>query len=77
MATQDALRMTPEELQARMARGEPVVVLDVRTEDALSVHLWNERLELKGFHNELVTAFYVPEEEWASGEQAETKAAGK
>ena len=22
--------------------------------------LWNERLELKGFHNELVTAFHVP-----------------
>jgi len=23
-------------------------------------HLWNARLELKGFHNELVTAFHVP-----------------
>jgi rhodanese-related sulfurtransferase len=38
MATQDALRMTPEELHARMTQGELVVVLDVRTEDALSVH---------------------------------------
>ena len=23
-------------------------------------HIWNEQLELKGFHNELVTAFHVP-----------------
>ena len=39
MATQDALRMGPEELHARLARGEAVVVVvDVRTEDALSVH---------------------------------------
>jgi rhodanese-related sulfurtransferase len=38
MATQDALRISPEELHARMARDEAVVVLDVRTEDALSVH---------------------------------------
>jgi len=38
MATQDALRMSPEELHARIARGEAVVVVDVRTEDALSVH---------------------------------------
>jgi rhodanese-related sulfurtransferase len=38
MATQDALRMGPEELHARIVRGEAVVVLDVRTEDALSVH---------------------------------------
>ncbi|HEV8714760.1 MAG TPA: hypothetical protein VGX03_18265 [Candidatus Binatia bacterium] len=38
MATQDALRMSPEELYARRARGEAVVVVDVRTEDALSVH---------------------------------------
>ncbi len=38
MATQDALRMGPEELHARITRGEAVVVLDVRTEDALSVH---------------------------------------
>jgi len=30
--------MSPEELHARMARGESVVVLDVRTEDALRVH---------------------------------------
>ena len=38
MATQDALRMSPEELHTRRAQGEAVVVLDVRTEDALSVH---------------------------------------
>jgi rhodanese-related sulfurtransferase len=38
MATQDALRIRPEELHARIAQGEAVVVLDVRTEDALSVH---------------------------------------
>lgn len=38
MATQEALRMSPEELHIRMARGEAVVVLDVRTEDALSVY---------------------------------------
>jgi rhodanese-related sulfurtransferase len=38
MATQDALRMSPEELHARIAQGEAVVVVDVRTEDALSVH---------------------------------------
>ncbi|MBI3302632.1 MAG: hypothetical protein HYZ72_11255 [Deltaproteobacteria bacterium] len=37
MATQDALRISPEELHTRMAQGE-TVVLDVRTEDALSVH---------------------------------------
>jgi rhodanese-related sulfurtransferase len=38
MAAQDALRMSPEELHARIERGEPVVIVDVRTEDALSVH---------------------------------------
>jgi rhodanese-related sulfurtransferase len=38
MAAQDALRMSPEELHARIGRGEPVVIVDVRTEDALSVH---------------------------------------
>lgn len=38
MAAQDALRMSPEELHARIGRGEPVVTVDVRTEDALSVH---------------------------------------
>lgn len=38
METQDALRMSPEELHARMAQGEGVVMLDVRTEDALSVY---------------------------------------
>ena len=38
MATQDALRMSPQELHDRVARGENVIILDVRTEDALSVH---------------------------------------
>lgn len=38
MATQDALRMSPEELYTRLARGEAIAVVDVRTEDALSVH---------------------------------------
>lgn len=38
METQDVPRMNPRELHARMAQGERVVVLDVRTEDALSVH---------------------------------------
>jgi len=38
MAAQDALRMSPEELHTRIERGDPVVVVDVRTEDALSVH---------------------------------------
>jgi len=38
MATQDALRMSPRELHDRIARGENVVVLDVRTADAISVH---------------------------------------
>ncbi|MGH7961485.1 MAG: rhodanese-like domain-containing protein, partial [Candidatus Binatia bacterium] len=30
--------LRPEELDARIARGENVVVLDVRTEDAVRVH---------------------------------------
>jgi rhodanese-related sulfurtransferase len=38
MSTQDALRMTPDELHARLDRGEPVIILDVRTEDARKVH---------------------------------------
>ena len=38
MATQDALRMSPEELYTRIAKGEPLTILDVRTEDGLSVH---------------------------------------
>lgn len=38
MATQDVLRMTAEELHARLQSGEAIVVLDVRTEDALRVH---------------------------------------
>lgn len=38
MATQDAPRMTAEELHSRLAQGEAIVVLDVRTEDALRVH---------------------------------------
>lgn len=38
MATHDALRMSPQELHERMARGEHVVLLDVRTKDAISVY---------------------------------------
>lgn len=38
MATPDALRISPAELHTRIVQGETVVVLDVRTEDALSVH---------------------------------------
>ena len=38
MATSDVPRMSPEELHARRAQGEEIVVLDVRTEDALRVH---------------------------------------
>jgi rhodanese-related sulfurtransferase len=38
MATTDALRISPEELQTRIAHREPVMILDVRTEDALNVH---------------------------------------
>ena len=34
----DVPRMSPEELYTRMAQGEAVVVLDVRTTDGLSVH---------------------------------------
>jgi rhodanese-related sulfurtransferase len=38
MPTQDALRMTPHELHERLLRGDTLVILDVRTEDALRVH---------------------------------------
>jgi len=38
METQDVPRISPGELHTRIAQGEGVVVLDVRTEDALSVH---------------------------------------
>ena len=38
MATQDAVRMSPRELHDRIARGENIIVLDVRTADAVSVH---------------------------------------
>lgn len=38
MATHDALRMSPQELHERIARGERVVLLDVRTKDAISVY---------------------------------------
>ena len=38
MATSDDPRMSPEELHARRAQGEEIVVLDVRTEDALRVY---------------------------------------
>jgi rhodanese-related sulfurtransferase len=30
--------MSPQELHARLARGENIVVLDVRTADAISIH---------------------------------------
>ena len=38
MDMQDVPRMSPKELYTRMAQGEAVVVLDVRTTDGLSVH---------------------------------------
>jgi rhodanese-related sulfurtransferase len=38
MTTSDALRLSSEELHARIVQGEPVTIVDVRTEDALSVH---------------------------------------
>jgi hypothetical protein len=37
MATQDVLRINPQELYTRMVRGEVVVPLDVRTQGALQV----------------------------------------
>lgn len=38
MATPEAPRMNPEELHTRMERGEAVIILDVRTEDALKMN---------------------------------------
>ncbi|MGE0681557.1 MAG: rhodanese-like domain-containing protein [Candidatus Binatia bacterium] len=38
MATQEAVRMSPQELHDRVSRGEHIVILDVRTADAISVH---------------------------------------
>jgi rhodanese-related sulfurtransferase len=38
MATQEALRMSPQELHDRLSHGDNIVILDVRTEDAASVH---------------------------------------
>ena len=38
MATQDVPRISPQDLYSRLTQGETVVVLDVRTEDALRVH---------------------------------------
>jgi rhodanese-related sulfurtransferase len=38
MATQDAVRMSPQELHDRVSRGENIIILDVRTADAISVH---------------------------------------
>ena len=38
MEIQDVPRMSPEELYTRMAQGEAVVILDVRTMDGRSVH---------------------------------------
>lgn len=38
MATPDAPRMNPEELYSRVTKKEPLIILDVRTEDALNMH---------------------------------------
>ena len=38
MATPDAPRMSPEELHSRITKKEAVIILDVRTEDALNMH---------------------------------------
>ena len=38
MATQDAPRILPQELHARLSRGEHVTIIDVRTEDARALH---------------------------------------
>ncbi len=38
MATQEAMRMSPQQLHDRLSRGDSIVILDVRTEDAASVH---------------------------------------
>lgn len=38
MATPDAPRMSSQELHTRIEHGEPVIVLDVRTEAALNMH---------------------------------------
>lgn len=38
MATVSLPRLTPQELQERIARGEAIVTLDVRSEDARRVH---------------------------------------
>lgn len=38
MTPQDAPRMTAADLHARLRSGEAIVVLDVRTEDALRLH---------------------------------------
>jgi hypothetical protein len=38
MATQEAPRMSPEELHTRLTTGEAVTILDVRTADGLSVN---------------------------------------
>lgn len=38
MPTQDALRMSPHELHERLSRGDNIIIIDVRTEDALGAH---------------------------------------
>ena len=38
MATPEVPRISPEELHTCMERGEPVIILDVRTEDALKMN---------------------------------------
>ena len=37
MAAQDGLRLDPQEIRARRVRGEDIVFVDVRTQDARSM----------------------------------------
>ena len=38
MATQEAVRISPQELHDRLSQGDTIAILDVRTEDAASMH---------------------------------------
>ncbi len=38
MATPEAPRLSPEELYSRVTKKEALIILDVRTEDALNLH---------------------------------------
>ena len=38
MATPEAPRLSPEELHSRVTKKEALIILDVRTEDALNLH---------------------------------------